>query len=1188
MFKNLLNALPSVKEAICYGFQYYLGIELNIDNLSLDQNNNINLHLTNINIEPNKINGNFLQDLNIKLTKGNIEKLEIKFGINQFEIKISKISIFLMPAIILNKNNIEEGKIKEENNDINTDSQPDNKLNNQTDNKLDSKLDDKPSSKSDNKSDNNNSNESMGMLNSLINYYLNKLKISIDEINIYAFNYEINNKNIAFANPILSLHIYKILYDDIKNENNINKIENNPKEYFWVDKHFSIATISVKIIKSFDLKKKDEVAQSSYNTTSKDNILLFNEEKGIHFYSNKNKEIKGNFGDIQIIMDLFQLELLKNFIDTYSLYFNISNNETNSKFNNIKNENISEKNNNISANNNLVMNLKIELSSFSLILFENSHIYSETPKFFEYSKILEKNKFFQHFCYFEDNFFVFLITNISFEFNTKKNIINFSIDEINLNYIEFNAKLKNDKNNEKDCLPKMGSYYSECNDSMIFKSEGVFLPAGDENISLYSYEYFQTFTFQFYGNEILSINNIRLVLGFDNINKNLNQIKFINNNININFHPFLIFKMLLFLYENTLLIKEIIFYNNEHKIFDKEINNKENDKNIDNNNVCNLSFSSVNSQENSDKSNININNALSDSDIIKISDIENSKNNNDLDEVDSLKNFINSVNIEVTFKNIEIRIYSFKYESDDYNMINPFISEFYYENICIMDIKEEFKEKKLKYNQITSDNYFCLSIKNIKLYNKKNKNNEYEFKINSIILAFANSKILQLANDSFICEFLYDQKKLLLDLNLDIYFELKNLTSIISFANIWKNTFLIYEIFFGQMEYNYNKGQKELKKMNFDKKILKLYLQNLHKTNDNNNINNNISTGNNEFKFAVEIKINKINVCLDVLPKKIQIKTFINNIKLTYFYTQTTQKELESNLVAQDIEFSLQKIESKELGFCINNIQIKLNITESSYINKNNINDNTPKKTKKYFEVIPEENMDIYINRMIKYNKLNHKDNNINTNNKSIIKENNKLTTKINIIIQSINIFLIENLLYINDIYNIIIKDELYNNSLRQDYNENSINNVSLSSSSSSNKAMKSNISNKTDNDQNDSLENKNNEPPFIINFLINNIEIDIKDKTEKTIILKINNINFTQNILKIERINFDIFYEIKEQKEKIKVNVGFINDIYLNIMEKNNFCSSYIIKIKEINFSFCRDTFYYLQNVADNISNLL
>ena len=1180
MFNNLLNALPLVKESICYCFQYYLGIEINIDNLSLDQNNNINLHLTNISIEPNKINGNFLRDLNIKLTKGVIEKLQIKFGVNEFELKISKISIFLMPVILLYENNTEEKKIKEENNSINID----NKSNNNQDNNSNNKL----NSESDNKSDNNKTNNSGSMLNSLIDYYLNKLKISIDEINIYFFNYEINNKNISFANPVLSLHLYKILYEDIKNENNINNIENNQKEYFWIEKHFSIATISVKIIKSFDLKNKDGITQSSYNTTSKNNILLFNEEKGIHFYSNKNKEIKANFGDIQIIMDLFQLELLKNFIDTYTLYFKTPKNKRNI---NINNENNCKKNNNISTNNskyNIVMNLKIELNSFSFILFENSHKYSENPKFFNYSKVLEKNKFFQHFCYFEDNFFVFAIKNIFLEFNSKTNKINFSIDEIDLNYVEYNSKIKNEKNNEKDELPKMGSYYSECNDSMIFKSNDLFLPTGDENTNLYSYEYFQSFDFQFFDNEILIIKNIKLVLGLNDVNHNLNQIKFSNNNININFHPFLIFKMMKFLYENTLLIKEIIFYNYEHElIINKDINDKENNINNENNNECNLSFLSINSEENSSKSNININKAINSSDIIKTSDIENTKNDNNLNETHSLKNFIYDVNIEISFKNIEIRVYSFKYESDDNNIINPFLTEFYYENICIMDIKDEFKEKKLKCNQITSNDYFCLSIKNIKLYNKKNKNDEVELKINSLIFSYNNSKILQIINENFICGFLCSEKKLVVNLNLDIYFELKNLTSIISFINIWKNTILIYGIFSGRMEYNFNKGQKELKKMNFDKKILKSCLQHKNKV----NYKNNISTTNNEFKFAAEIKIKKINIYLDVLPKKIKIKTYINNIKLTYVYSKNTQKEFKSKLITQDFEFILQKIESKELGFYIKDIQLKLNITKYVDINKNNINGILPKKDKKFFAVIPEENMDIYINRMIKYNKLFNKNkNNMINNNKPVLNENNQLTTKINIniIIQNINIFPIENLLYINDIYNIIIKDELYNNSFRQENNENVTYNGSLSSSNNSSKIIKSIISNKIYNFENDNRNNKINDSPFIINFLIKNIEINITDKNKKTIILNINDLNLVQNILKINKTNLNIFYEIKEQKEKIKVNIGLITDINLSIMEKYNFCCSYMIKIKEINFNFCEDSFHYLQKVADDFSDIL
>ena len=40
------------------------------------------IKLTNINIEPNRINYNYLKNINIKLTKGLIGKIEIRIGVN--------------------------------------------------------------------------------------------------------------------------------------------------------------------------------------------------------------------------------------------------------------------------------------------------------------------------------------------------------------------------------------------------------------------------------------------------------------------------------------------------------------------------------------------------------------------------------------------------------------------------------------------------------------------------------------------------------------------------------------------------------------------------------------------------------------------------------------------------------------------------------------------------------------------------------------------------------------------------------------------------------------------------------------------------------------------------------------------------------------------------------------------------
>ena len=42
----------------------------------------------------------------------------------------------------------------------------------------------------------NNEKEQKGIISSFIDYYLSKLKISIDEIELIAFNYEITNKNL--------------------------------------------------------------------------------------------------------------------------------------------------------------------------------------------------------------------------------------------------------------------------------------------------------------------------------------------------------------------------------------------------------------------------------------------------------------------------------------------------------------------------------------------------------------------------------------------------------------------------------------------------------------------------------------------------------------------------------------------------------------------------------------------------------------------------------------------------------------------------------------------------------------------------------------------------------------------------------------------------------------------------------
>ena len=154
MFNNI------IKESISYAFDYFLGIQLNLSNFTVDDNNNLFIQLTNINIDPSRINHDYLKDINIKLTKGLIEKIEIRVGANTFDINISKLSVMLMPVMILNEKK-EEKEIK----------------------KAIQEKDDKEANKEE-KNKNNNNNNKKGNIATLIENYLSKLKISIKEIEL--------------------------------------------------------------------------------------------------------------------------------------------------------------------------------------------------------------------------------------------------------------------------------------------------------------------------------------------------------------------------------------------------------------------------------------------------------------------------------------------------------------------------------------------------------------------------------------------------------------------------------------------------------------------------------------------------------------------------------------------------------------------------------------------------------------------------------------------------------------------------------------------------------------------------------------------------------------------------------------------------------------------------------------------
>ena len=108
MLNCVLQNRPLINNILANFFSSYLGINLDLSSLCLDDNNNFNLELNNIEAHPSMINNILLDKSNIKITNANIGKLNLQFNLNEFSISISKIKIVIMPIknkIIEKENN---------------------------------------------------------------------------------------------------------------------------------------------------------------------------------------------------------------------------------------------------------------------------------------------------------------------------------------------------------------------------------------------------------------------------------------------------------------------------------------------------------------------------------------------------------------------------------------------------------------------------------------------------------------------------------------------------------------------------------------------------------------------------------------------------------------------------------------------------------------------------------------------------------------------------------------------------------------------------------------------------------------------------------------------------------------------------------------------------------------------------
>ena len=181
--------------------------------------------------------------------------------------------------------------------------------------------------------------------------------------------------------------------------------------------------------------------------------------------------------------------------------------------------------------------------------------------------------------------------------------------------------------------------------------------------------------------------------------------------------------------------------------------------------------------------------------------------------------------------------------------------------------------------------------------------------------------------------------------------------------------------------------------------------------------------------------------------------------------------------------------------------------------------------------------------------------------------------TDLNISVKDIKLEPLESLLYLNDIYNIIIKEEIYNNSLINSKTQNSITNrisrisrtMSISSKNSENSK---NIDSKLESKKNQNsdinistLEKK--EPSFILNLNLSLIKLIINDQNNhRETEINIKDINLKNGNLSCGNIEFLVLYEVKDYKDKVLANLGKISYINLSIEEKLNCNTSYTIII--------------------------
>ena len=924
---NCLTYLPFIKPLISDFMSQYIGIDINLETIGLLSENTFDLDLKDIEANPRILNSLLLKHSNIKIMSFSIGQIKLGINLNSVNLTVSKIKLIMIPII---DNTITPQKTKN-----NSKTNCENKI----------------------KNDNNSNKINKGRFKkAILNFIFKGINVEINDIDIYMLNYEPNEFNMILANPCLSVHLPCIKFC-VDQEYNGDNVEN-----FYDGKMLIIENILINISKSFkektniDIDENDEfIPVEKYET-----VFALNPRKGICLHTNVNNIFTLDFGDMQILLNMFQVDLLKNFIENYLSYFTSENQQNNSNetynhnhintHNYIHNKQINKVNNNndneMFANDEkkISLCLNVNLDSLSVILLES--FYSEDkPKFYNYDPF----KFKEHFSYFEDNFLLFSLINMQTKITSDTSlnnnqslfsILEFYLNEISLSYIEYKSKKKVETFSSINT-----SIYEEASSTLFNTKKSKYTTPYRNNtltpddINQYKYTYSD--------NNIFNLKVFKVTFDLTN-----NQLNSEIDGIKIGIHPAYLFKMLKIIYDNSIFIKEIFFYNKD------KINETHKRESL---------YDTTNSQElkliSYERNNYHKKKFFDENKFNK-NEEQNGNNNNKHKVTNTFK-----ININFLLKKFDIKILCFKPEKQFSSIITPFFTEFYYDCIYILQMNQN---KKMELKTITSNDFLSLSITNFKL-TTLNTIETIEVNIHDI-KQFFNVHLLFYIKNGLHIKIENNIHEIQMETNLQLLVEFNLVDELLAFINIWRYSLQILNIFKKRMKINYNKGSKEIYLMynGHNKPKCKIKKDNAMKPNDN---ENKLNSSEINIKvliplIVIQLKYENSNISMsgfgkDPLIQVQGIKCNVNlnnenNIKLLFEFDNIEKEEI-LKIIKFSVSFEMYKklIENND----------KKEDSDNAYQNNNNF----IKKRDHHLlfsSIHPGKDLNTYI---LQINDINHK-----------------------------------------------------------------------------------------------------------------------------------------------------------------------------------------------------------------------